>query len=822
MQSRSIWTISLLALVMATATTVNSDDPEFRLLRDAQRARDGAGGHVRLVQLESAAPEIEQPADFGGDTQRTTSLRTTNEQGELDFTRLEALLQPKLPSAASSSVSTPAEVAAVEQATGQRIGTGVVQTAPVEIVPASTFSLVNIPDVTESIIKGATTPTMHARRRSPISLEPRVRGYGGGQLYTTLDGAFIGPVRNDLDGVLSKVDKSLIGSTEVISGPYGLRYGSGFSFITVDTVPTPRYECGWENHVRLGSHLRTNGGQTYNTATVLGGGQRMGYFANIGYRKGSDYEAGGGLKIPSSYDAFNIFSGIGFDLDEDTRMVTKFTRLNQGPTEYAAQFFDVNNLDFYGINHSIIHQNERTGFGYRVDGWYSNTTFDGDTDSPSKRRNNFPVLQRVDDALKAASTAPPPVPDDREFSATVDGDIELAGIRAGVSRQFDDESSVSAGADFRYVRQAIDENYNLTAFGDPPPPPDDPDLLFSTGLPRSEIFDPGLYIESATGMTDNWNIAAGARLAFASTRADPNDVQIPSNFRGIDGEINRDLDVSDILGSVYLTNDLNLTNIWRARLGAGYAERLPDLTERYSDGLFLSVIQSGFSRVIGTPELKKERNWQIDIRFDGEYERSRVRFSAFNAWISDYITYAANLIDAPLGARLLRVINTDYATLAGFETYGEYDIDEGFQSFGSLAYLDGRDREIHQPLSGISPLEGRVGLRWFDINPENAWGMEFGCRIVNDQDRLGTVRPVSGAGTGAIQLEAQTPGFTTAYIRGYVSPSDNVNITAGVENLFDKEYLEHLSLRLPAGNGFPQTSVLSPGITPYVGIEMEY
>lgn len=815
MQLSSTSRVALIAIVLGFANQAFSAEPEFRLLQYAQSLYDSTTGKIRPVQFESAEPDIEQPTDLGGQATRTTTFRGGSQDIDFDFSQLSAKQKPAFSSSETSSAGSTAQVAAVEQMTGQKIDTGVVQTAPVEIVPASSFSLVNIPDITETIIQGSTTPTVQARRRSPISMEPRVRGYAGGQLYTTFDGAFIGPVRNDLDGVLSKVDKSLIGSTEVISGPYGLRHGSGFSFITVDTVPTPRYEDGWENHVRMGSHVRANGGQTYNTATLLGGGERMGFYANVGYRKGADYKAGGGLPIPSSYDAFNIFTGIGFDLNDDTRMETKFTRLNQGETEYAAQFFDVDDLSYYGINHSIIHQNDCTGFGYRIDGWYSSTKFDGDTDLSGKRRDDFPVLQRVDRALELALGLNPAAPPPNEFSADVNGDIEIAGIRAGLNRQFDEESSISAGADFRYVRQAITENYDISAFTNVDPE-------FQTGLPTAEIIDPGVYVESSTGMTDNWNIAVGARLAFAMTRADASEVQIPSNFRDINGDINRDLDVSDILGSMYLTNDLTLTDIWRARLGAGYAERLPDLTERYSDGLFLSVIQSGFSRVIGNPELSKERNWQLDVRFDGEYENTRVRFSAFHAWILDYITYTANAITDPLGARLLQVINTDYATLAGFETYAEHDIDEGFQTFGSLTYLDGRDREINQPLSNISPLEGRVGLRWFDVSPENAWGMEWGWRIVNDQDRLGTLRSVAGGGGAPISLETQTPGFATTYVRGYFSPSDGMNITAGIENILDKRYIEHLSLRLPAANGFAATNVYSPGITPYVGIELEY
>ncbi|WP_197231622.1 hypothetical protein [Novipirellula artificiosorum] len=87
------------------------------------------------------------------------------------------------------------------------------------------------------------------------------------------------------------------------------------------------------------------------------------------------------------------------------------------------------------------------------------------------------------------------------------------------------------------------------------------------------------------------------------------------------------------------------------------------------------------------------------------------------------------------------------------------------------------------------------------------------------------LRPVPASGsTVPIPLETDTPGFATSYLRGYLRPRDHVNITAGVENLFDRNYYEHLNLRLPAdpANDFAQTIVLSPGITPYIGVEVEY
>ena len=52
------------------------------------------------------------------------------------------------------------------------------------------------------------------------------------------------PVRQDLDSMISKVDPSLIEDVTVIPGPYGLRFGPAFSFIDVQTLPTPCCRTG--------------------------------------------------------------------------------------------------------------------------------------------------------------------------------------------------------------------------------------------------------------------------------------------------------------------------------------------------------------------------------------------------------------------------------------------------------------------------------------------------------------------------------------------------------------------------------------------------
>jgi hypothetical protein len=119
---------------------------------------------------------------------------------------------------------------------------------------------------------------------------------------------------------------------------------------------------------------------------------------------------------------------------------------------------------------------------------------------------------------------------------------------------------------------------------------------------------------------------------------------------------------------------------------------------------------------------------------DSAYENVCGRISGFHSWILDYNTYAANTVRDPTGARLLTSVNTAYATLAGMEAYGEADLIDGVQTFSGMSYLDGRDREIHQPLGGILPLKGRIGLRLVDTSEDHRWGLEWGWRIVDNQD----------------------------------------------------------------------------------------
>ena len=172
-------------------------------------------------------------------------------------------------------------------------------------------------------------------------------------------------------------------------------------------------------------------------------------------------------------------------------------------------------------------------------------------------------------------------------------------------------------------------------------------------------------------------------------------------------------------------------------------------------------------------------------------------------------------------------IRTQNWTLAGFEGYGEYDVNEWFTTFGTISFTEGRDHtrrgtnyvysgvffagepgrsnsaDEEAPLNGIFPMEARVGLRLTEPQEGN-WGAELSARIVDNQDRV-----------ARNLLETETAGFTTYDLRGFFQVTDGVLIVAGIENLTDKNYQEHFDARNVA-------QVRQPGANYYLGTEFVY
>lgn len=661
---------------------------------------------------------------------------------------------------------------------------------------------------------------VEAQRRTPIVTDPRIRGNRVGSLAAS--GSHWVPARIDLDTMLSKIDSRIVEQVTVIKGPYSVWYGPGFEFHDVELKSAPRYPDGWELHGATSLEYKTNGEALYGRQTLWGGDADWGFRAGYGHRTGNDYRSGNGTEVPASYKSGDWDVALAYGQDAQ-RLEFSYLRLDQTDVEFPGQAFDIDYLvtDGYGVKYVDESLSVADRLAYDV--WYNRTRFNGSAQRPGKRRQ-FPFYDLID------------------FVGFTDVDSMSLGHRFALTWGEEGCRRVSAGTDLRYVKQELNEitsgriGINLWTNANSP-------------IPKSDALDPGLFVEWLEPVSERLRLRSGARVDSVQARVIDDPVKLatlgtgvpPSSLAAILGT--PEFDQSFSLWAAHLTAEFDINDCWTASWAGGYAERAPTLTELYAAQSFMFLLQNGLNTVTGDPRLDKEQRWQLDAGLSYDDDRLRGSVTGFHAWVRDYITFENLGTFPPFPAMpteqvKLKYVNTELATLTGLEFRSEYDTTDWLTPFATLKYVAGRDHtrrgtfateqnspimpsrrvvglprgffsgvsaSVAEPLPGIAPLEARIGVRLRE--PEaGRWGTEFMARIVDRQDRV-----------ASSLLESPTPGFTVFDVRGYWRATDGLLVVAGVENLGNRTYREHLDFRSPSG-----IQVFQPGVNAYAGIERTY
>lgn len=679
--------------------------------------------------------------------------------------------------------------------------------------------------------KSAQARGITSQNRTPIITDTRVRGSGTGNLLAS--GSYWVPARQDLDTMLSKIDSRIVDNVIVIKGPYSALYGPGTNFIDVALMQSPRFEDGPEVHGSTGVEYKTNGNQLYGRQTFWGGDEDWGFRIGYGNNTGDDYKTGNGDRLPSGFKSRDFDAAFGFDIDPDQHVEFSYLRLDQTDVQSPGQFFDINFLVTDAFELTYVLEDQYYFDRFTAEGYYNRTRFQGDAGRPSKIKQ-IPSIPLVTNNLQT------------------DVDSMSTGYTTSMTWGDQDAMHLVAGTDFRYLKQGLNETNDFSvdvdaalagALGIAPGVYNFTNA--NSAIPRSHWSNPGLFTELSTPIDDRLLLKTGGRVDWVSTDIDqtpsglsstlPNQVPLTEQF--LLSQLRTDsFDKNFQLWSLFGTADYKLDDYWTAGLAAGTGMRPPTLTELYSTGEFLSVIQNGFNSVIGNPNLKASQHTQIDVSLRVDTGSFRAGTTGFYAWIRDFTTYEVVLFGAlpEDNTRGLTFVNTPLATLSGFESYAEQDVNDWLTSFGTVSFVEGRDHTrneggqdfynpaiaqfIHdpnaprgilpgskkEPLPGIYPMQARLGLRVHEPNPQSKWGAELSARIVDRQDRV-----ASSLG------ELPTAGFTTYDLRTFWKPSKRIAFNCGVENFTNKYYREHLDLRTGRG-------VFQQGISFYFGSQLTY
>ncbi|MBK6507776.1 MAG: TonB-dependent receptor [Ignavibacteria bacterium] len=182
---------------------------------------------------------------------------------------------------------------------------------------------------------------------------------------------------------------------------------------------------------------------------------------------------------------------------------------------------------------------------------------------------------------------------------------------------------------------------------------------------------------------------------------------------------------------------------------------------------------------VGDPYLKNETVNQFELNVLANTGKLRLETSAFGYFFSDYILGEVNesLSAMTEGSRGVKIYqNIPSAKLLGFEQTADYQISSKFRAINNIQYTYGVD-DLGEYLPQIPPLMGSLSIRFSEqdylLQAETVWAAAQ--RNVNE-----------------IYGESQSPSFVVFNLRGSLKLFEALSVDAGVENIFDMLYYEHL------------------------------
>ncbi len=179
--------------------------------------------------------------------------------------------------------------------------------------------------------------------------------------------------------------------------------------------------------------------------------------------------------------------------------------------------------------------------------------------------------------------------------------------------------------------------------------------------------------------------------------------------------------------------------------------------------------------------LKKEKNREINIGVTISRPTWQGSVTVFGSRINDYI----------LVNQGTRSNNIDVDRV-GTEFDFTKQITPNWKLFANMAWIRAQNLTGHGngsvPLAQTPPLDSRFGL----IFQQGTFALTLAGRAVMKQDRID---PGFGNSLG-IDNPTTTPGFETANMSMSWKPTKQVQMSMGVESIFDRTYFEHLSRRI--------------------------
>ena len=293
------------------------------------------------------------------------------------------------------------------------------------------------------------------------------------------------------------------------------------------------------------------------------------------------------------------------------------------------------------------------------------------------------------------------------------------------------------------------------------------------------------------GNVGNWKIETGIRYTRVSM--DSGDVSasglmgmmgvntglLATNFNG--GDLDENYHNIDLV--LNASHELNANTT--LNLGLGRKNRAPSYQERY---LWLPMPATGGladgRSYIGNLDIDKETAYEVTVGIDWISQNAWANPQVFYRYIDDYIqgvpstNTVANMVSTMMSGNSALMFDNIDAEMYGADLGYGYKLSDHFSIEGTLSYVRGKRDDEDDNLYRVAPLNNRLAL----VYAGHATELKIESVLYAKQSKVSSFND-----------EEKTSGYGIINLLGNHQLSRQLTVSAGVENLFDHKYQDHLA-----------------------------
>jgi len=581
-----------------------------------------------------------------------------------------------------------------------------------------------------------TIPGFSVIRKGGTDGDPVFRGMAGSRLNILVDGqSVLGGCNFRMDAPTAYIFPEVFDKLTVIKGPSVL-YGAGNSAGAVLFERKPTQFN--ESGYKVHGSLTAASFGRHDEVLEAKFGNASAYGQVTGTKSQSgDYKDGNGNAVHSAYRRYSLNGAVGLTPDADTRIELLGT-YSDGHAAYADRGMDGTKF-------------LRENVGLKLE-----------------RKNISPLFEKVE-ALVSSNNVDHMMDDQTLRTPGMMGYVNLKRDtidgRLAATLRIADPTKLTLGVD---TQTNSHSSSSKTAM---------PGAVYTAFRDDAAFRQQGLFGEVDHLLDDKQRIIAGYRADSWKAQDKRGAMIMNYNIMGMSMNPSSGQQRSETLHSGFARYERQLDAPTTVYAGLGHTSRFPDYWELISKQSLATA--SSFNT-------RPEKTNQLDAGVLYKTGGMDFTVSAFYNKIGDFI-----LVDySPMTKRATGAVRNVDATTYGAELgYGQ-TLGEQWKLNSSLAYVHGSNNTDGTPLAQLPPLEGRIGLSYDD----KQWSFGALARLVAAQTRFDLNKGnIVGKDLGA------SSGFGIFSVNTGWRPNKMALVTAGVDNLFNRNYAEFISRA--GGNG---------------------